>query len=150
STGSCRRIRGSSSLRSAASTIPASSASTSAPAAAILNLHAAAGRQSKLAFRYDRLAGIKPSIDDQILIDSSARDHRPHRDGPILIDNVDELAILSGLNGLIRDNQRVRTRGQSQRHANEFAGPKSVVSVLESSFELDRSRARIDRVVDKS
>ena len=79
---------------------------------ASLDLYVAAGRKPKLAFGDHGFAGLQPPVNHQFLIHARTGDHRPHLNRSILLDHVNELAILSGLHSLIGNHGGVRPRGQ--------------------------------------
>jgi len=69
-------------------------------------------------------------------------------DGVVGLDEINEGALFSALNGRRRNHQHIVQRGEQHPHVDELAGEKDVILVLERGPELDRARGGIHDVVD--
>src|SRR5258706_1656158 len=115
-------------LSSVARRFPAASPAASA-LASLAELHAAVGRQAKLAFGDDGLTHLQAGVNHQILIDARAGRNLARFYRAVFLHYVDEQPVLPGLHGLIRNHDRVRLRGQPQHHVDELARPRPMVAI---------------------
>src|SRR5207248_959827 len=106
---------------------PAADASGAANRAAGIRRHTRALFEPQLSFGHDDLSWRQPLLDHEILIHALRRRDRALFDGGIGLDDEHVLAVLSGLNRLLRHDDRVRQRGEAQRDARELAGPQATI-----------------------
>ena len=74
----------------------------------------------------------------------------PRLHGEIGFDNEDVLALLSGLDRLRRDDNRIGLCGQREDGVNKLPRPKPSIGIRKGPLELDRSSGSIDRVVHEA
>src|SRR5215813_14917549 len=78
------------------------------------DLHLRAGDQAQLAVRYNHFARFNPAFNDAAVRDCMGDDYGAHLDRLVGFYYEDELALLSGLDGLRRSDDRARLRGERQ------------------------------------
>src|SRR5216683_3190724 len=109
----------------------------SAGSAAVPHLHTATRGQPQLAFGDHRLARVKTLFDHHVLIHAGSGNYRPGFDGVVILDYVDEAAVLPRLHSLIRNYAGIGLGGEPQDYADELAGPKLLLRVLKGALQLD-------------
>ena len=111
-------------------------------------LNVSARVQQKLPVRDHGLARLKSFLDNHVA--SGARSHRDHAGlgGLVRLHHVDELSCLSRLDRLGRYHRRVRPGVERERYVDELPRPELPLFIRKRCLQADRSRVRIDRVVD--
>src|SRR5262249_36181810 len=115
----------------------------------VLDLHLRAGDQTQLSVGDDHFARFNAAFNDGAVRDRMRHNHGTHLDRLVGFYYEDELALLSGLDGLRRRDDRVRLRGERQAYVYELARPEPPLFVGENGFELNRARRVINRIVHK-
>ena len=93
--------------------------------------------------------GLEPLADDDVVAHPLRDGDRPLLHGGIGLDDEDELAVLTGLDRLARNDRRLRQRRQPQAHARELTGPQPEILVGERRLQLDGVGRGVDEVVDE-
>src|SRR5262245_67709 len=123
---------------------PSFAGSSAAPLATALpaalagpDLHLGAGRESRQAVGHDSLARLEALGDDRLAALGARHGNAAEIDGRVRLDDVDEGALLSGLDGLRRDHDGVGLGGQGEGDIGELARPEAPLLVGERGLELD-------------
>src|SRR3974390_2283135 len=108
-----------------------------------------ARKKHHLAVGDDGFTRIDALVDDCLAADCTADRYQARFDRTILFHDVDELAALSGLDGLGGDDGRV-LGSEDEHDIDKLPGPQHAVAVVEGGLEMDGAGLVVHGVIDQA
>ncbi len=112
-------------------------------------LHTGAFTQPVAAFGDDPLAGLEATGDRDHVAGRDSALHRPDRDGAIVLEHVDEVAVRPGAHRRHRNHDRAVDRAQQQADVDELVREQAVSRIGEARLGLDGAGLDVDLVVQR-